>query len=100
MVAMNIVSAFSARLVSRLMWLAAIIMFTFAMMHSFNMSDAVSQAEWVSERVQTLMGGEGTGQTATLRAAIQTAETAWAKSVKQRHDVIRSDYKTPEEMQL
>ncbi len=54
-------------------------------------------SEWMSNRVQGLVGG--TGRLA-MKEHIKLAETAWARTVRERHDLIRKDWGTADKMEL
>lgn len=80
--------------VMNMLWIAAGIMFTVAVIHSLSGGES---AEWVSSRVQGIVGDKSR---MSLREHMRLAEASWAKTVRQRHDLIRADWGTVDKMEL
>ncbi|KAJ0306327.1 hypothetical protein COL5a_003684 [Colletotrichum fioriniae] len=80
--------AASSKRIVQMLWLAAGLLFTLALLHSLGSPDKAK--EWASNKVGTLMNNDG-GRN-TMREFMATAESIWAKTVKQRHDMIAEDY--------
>lgn len=80
--------------VMNMLWLAAGIMFCIAVIHSLSQGDS---AEWVTSRVQGLVGDKSRN---SMKEHMRLAEASWAKTVRQRHDMIRADYGTVDKMPL
>lgn len=81
--------------VMQMLWMAAGIMFFLAIFHSTQLGS--SSKEWVESKVQTFGGGAGR---ASMKDFMKAAEASWAKTVKQRHDLIRKDWGTMDKLPL
>ena len=78
-----------------MLWLAAGVMFLIAIIHSFNFTPS---RDWVSSK---LTGStSGSGGRLTMKEHINLAETAWARTVRDRHNMIRTDYGTIDKVEL
>ncbi len=78
----------------QMLWLAASLMFLIAIFHSLNLTPS---RDWMSSKVQGIVGGGGRS---ALKDYAKTAETIWAKTVRQRHELIRADWGTIDKLQL
>ncbi|KAJ9151820.1 hypothetical protein NKR23_g2752 [Pleurostoma richardsiae] len=82
-----------------LLWLVAALMFTIAVLHSLSPG---STEGWVSDKVHKLAGsGSGSGapgaadrglSRSSMHEHLRLAEASWAKTVRQRHEMIEKDY--------
>jgi hypothetical protein len=81
--------------VTQMLWLAAGILFFIAVFHSTQLGS--TSKEWVSSTVQGVTGVSGR---ASLKDYMRVAEASWAKTVKQRHDLIKKDWGTADKMPL
>ncbi|KAK1987540.1 methyltransferase domain-containing protein [Colletotrichum cereale] len=86
----------SSRRIFQLLWLAAGLLFTFAFLRSIGTPDQAK--EWASSRVSGLVSTYG-GRI-PMREFMVNAEAVWAKTVKQRHDMIAADYGDASKMPL
>jgi hypothetical protein len=99
MAVMNTTLFSNPKRVMQMLWLAAGIMFSVAIIHSFQLTPST---EWMSSKVQGMMSsnGGGGGGRSSMKDHIQNAEAVWAKTVKQRHDLIRADWGTVDKMPM
>lgn len=96
MAVMNTPLLFSnPRRVTHMLWVAAGIMFFIALFHSTQIGPA--SKEWVTTKVQGM--GQSAGR-AAMKEYMQLAEASWAKTVKQRHELIQKDWGTVDRMPM
>ena len=91
---MAIVPFNNPKRVLQILWLAAGSMFALAIVRSLTSQDT---AKWVSNRVVGMMGDHSR---LSMEEHMRLAEASWAKTVKQRHDLISADYGTVDKMPL
>lgn len=77
------------RRVVQMLWLAAGLLFVFALLHS--MTTPSQAKEWATSKVGNLVQNIP-GTRPSLREFMATAEAVWEKTVRQRHDMIAADY--------
>ena len=92
--------------VLQMLWASAAIMLIMAVVHSVNNDQA---REWVFARIPTL-GGNGCDMwnspnggrhlRLSMKQHMALAENSWRKTVKQRHEMIKADYKSVKYMPL
>lgn len=82
------IAANSKRIV-QMLWLAAGLLFALALLHSLGNPDKAKA--WASNKVGNLINNDGGGRS-SMREFMTTAEAIWAKTVKQRHEMIAEDY--------
>jgi hypothetical protein len=78
----------------QMLWLAAGVLFTFALVHSMSGGSA-SPPQWVSSGVERILSGKGgydAGGRIGIREHMEMAEAAWQRSVDARHAMIRKDW--------
>ncbi len=77
----------------QMIWVAAGVLFTFAVIHSMSGGSA-SPPQWVSSRVERLMNGNhnAMGGRISLRDHMEMSEAAWQRSVDARHAMIQKDW--------
>ncbi len=80
--------------VMQMLWLAAGVLFTIAVIRSLQ---STGSADWVSKGVVKFMGDN---TRSSLKEHMKLAEASWAKTVKQRHDMIQTDYGSVDKMPL
>ncbi|GKT41446.1 uncharacterized protein ColSpa_01627 [Colletotrichum spaethianum] len=80
--------AANSRRIFQMLLLAAGLLLTLAFLRSIGTSDEAK--EWASSKVSSLMSSNG-GRV-SMREFMATAESIWAKTVRQRHDMIAADY--------
>ncbi|KAK1961950.1 hypothetical protein LY78DRAFT_275829 [Colletotrichum sublineola] len=78
----------SSKRIFQLIWLAASLLFALAFLHSIGVPNQAK--EWASSQVGSLVSNNG-GRI-PMREFMLNAEAVWAKTVKQRHDMISADY--------
>ncbi len=76
-----------------MLWLAACMLLTIAIFYSL----IGHSREQVSKLVVSIAGD---GSRLSLREHMKLAEASWAKTVKQRHDMIQADYGTVDKLPL
>jgi len=78
----------------QLLWAAAGLLFAFAVVHSLSPS---APPGWVSHGVTRILGD---GLRVPMAEHMRLAEASWAETVRQRHELIHSDYGTVDKMPL
>lgn len=81
--------------VTHMLWLAAAVMFVLAVFHSTHIGSA--SKDWVTTKVQGIKRPSGRS---SLQEYMSVAEASWAKTVKQRHDLISQDWGTADKMPM
>ncbi|KAH8899186.1 hypothetical protein GQ53DRAFT_801783 [Thozetella sp. PMI_491] len=84
----------SSRRTIQMLWLAAVLIFFAAVFHS---SKLTPSRDWVGNTVQSMMRSSGRS---SMKEHIRLAEASWAKTVKERHDLISADWETAAKMPL
>jgi hypothetical protein len=79
-------------------WAVAVVMFILAVTHSTSLRSA--SQEWPSSNAGKKIGGTGSKSRASIREHMQMAEASWAKTVKQRHELIRRDWGSIDKLPL
>ncbi|KAF9876945.1 hypothetical protein CkaCkLH20_05791 [Colletotrichum karsti] len=77
------------RRVVQMLWLAAGLLFVFALLHSMTSPDQAK--EWATNKVGNLVQNIP-GSRPSMREFMATAEAIWEKTVRQRHEMIATDY--------
>lgn len=89
----------SARRILQILWLLAALLFTLAILHVSTAGQ--SAGSWATDHVP---GFASISSSMRVRLAMEAhmafAEKSWAKTVRQRHEMIRSDYQAISEMPL
>lgn len=81
--------------VTQMLWLAAGVLFFIAVFHSTGLGS--SSKDWVSSTV----GNMGvSGGRLSLKEHMKLAEASWAKTVKQRHELIAKDWGVVDKLPL
>lgn len=80
-----------------MLWAAAGLLFIFALLHTTPASD--SAKAWVSDKVGSFLPSDSSGRL-SMEQHKALAEASWAKTVKQRHEMIAADYKDAAQMPL
>lgn len=80
----------------QMLWVAAGLLFTIAILHTSPAGDHAKA--WMSDTVGQFLPTD-TGRLA-MKEHMALAEASWAKTVKQRHEMIAADYKDVSEMPL
>ncbi|OLN92798.1 hypothetical protein CCHL11_06696 [Colletotrichum chlorophyti] len=80
--------AANSRRVVQLLWLAAGLLFALALLHSIGNPEKAKA--WATDKVGNIINGDG-GRV-PMREFMAIAEASWAKTVKQRHDLIKADF--------
>jgi hypothetical protein len=80
-----------------MLWVAAGLLFTFALFHTTPASD--SAKAWMSDKVVSFLPTESSGRRSMAEHKV-LAEASWAKTVKQRHELISADYKDASQLPL
>lgn len=78
-----------------MLWVAAGIMFFIAVFHSTQIGSA--SKDWVTTKVQKI--GQPAGRV-SMKEYMRVAEASWAKTVKQRHDLILKDWGTVDKLPM
>lgn len=96
----------------QMLWLAAGLLFTFAVIHSTTSEDstareyiskgynAVKGATGASASPAAAAGGNGDFDRPSIKEHMMIAERSWAADVKKRHDMIKADYGDVSKMPL
>lgn len=80
----------------QMLWVVAGLLFTIALLHTSPAGDHAKA--WMSDKVGQFLPPD-TGRLA-MKEHMMLAEASWAKTVKQRHEMISADYKDLSELPL
>ncbi|KAK1593753.1 methyltransferase domain-containing protein [Colletotrichum navitas] len=78
------------RLIIKLLWLGASVVFAFAFLH--NLNSYPETRYWAEKKVQKFLGDHHGGSRESLRDFMSRSESIWAKTVAQRHEMIAADF--------
>lgn len=91
------VMATNNRRVAQMLWLAAGLLFAFALLHSF--TEQGSAKEWASSKVESIVHNIRSSRS-PMRDFMATAEASFEKTVRQRHEMIAADWGDSSKMPL